>query len=57
MSKITELARGQITIADRLTVELIVSIETPAVITIRWPDLPTITNPRRRPGLPTWSGG
>ena len=37
MSKVTELASGQITTADSVTVELVEADETPAVVTIRWP--------------------
>jgi hypothetical protein len=47
MSKITELAAGQITAADTITVELVGAAETPAVVIIRWPDKPTVLHPRR----------
>jgi hypothetical protein len=34
---VTELARGAITAADTLTIELVEADETPAVVIIRWP--------------------
>jgi hypothetical protein len=37
MSKVTELATGQITSTETITVELIEANETPAVIIVRWP--------------------
>jgi hypothetical protein len=48
MSTIT-LATGQITAADKLTIELVQAIETPDTVLIRWPAAPTVTNPRRFP--------
>jgi hypothetical protein len=48
MSKVTELAAGQITKADRLTVELVQAIETPPVVLVRWPDSPSVLNPNPR---------
>jgi hypothetical protein len=47
MSKVTELASGQITAVDSIVVELIEADETPAVVIIRWPDKPTVLHPRR----------
>ena len=47
MSKITELASGQITNAEILTVELVEADETPAVVIIRWPLKATVLHPRR----------
>jgi hypothetical protein len=47
MSQITELAFGQITAVDSITIELVEADETPAVIMIRWPVKPTVTHPRR----------
>ena len=41
------LASGQITAADRLSVELVQAIETPSTILIRWPDAPSVTDPRK----------
>jgi hypothetical protein len=41
MSKGTELASGQITATDTVTIELIEANETPEVI-IRWPSKPTV---------------
>ena len=49
MSKITELAAGQITPADSLTIELVEADETPAVVIIRWPLKATVLHPRRFP--------
>jgi hypothetical protein len=49
MSKITELATGQITTVDSVTVELVEAHETPAVVIIRWPLKPTVLHPRRFP--------
>ena len=46
MSKII-LAAGQLTTADKLSVELVRAIETPTTILIRWPGAPTVTDPRR----------
>ena len=47
MSNVTPLATGQITPADKLTIELVQAIETPTTILIRWPGAPTVTDPRR----------
>jgi hypothetical protein len=47
MSKVIELASGQITPADRLTVELVKPTDMPAIVRIRWPQMPSITNPRQ----------
>jgi hypothetical protein len=49
MSKITELASAAITAVDSLTVELVETDETPAVVIIRWPDKATVLHPRRFP--------
>ena len=49
MSKITELAAGQITAAETITVELVEADETPAVVIVRWPAKPTVFHPRRFP--------
>jgi hypothetical protein len=40
MSKVTELASGQFTSTETITVELIEADETPAVIIVRWPSNP-----------------
>ena len=40
MSKITELAKGQITATDTITIELVEADETPAVVIVRWPGKP-----------------
>ena len=49
MSKVTELATGQITATETITVELIEANETPAVVIIRWPARPSVLHPRRFP--------
>jgi hypothetical protein len=49
MSKVTELATGQLNGHDTITVELVVADETPAVVIIRWPSKPTVLHPRRFP--------
>jgi hypothetical protein len=49
MSKVTELASGQINAADVLTIELIEANETPAVIIVRWPPRPSVLHPRLFP--------
>jgi hypothetical protein len=41
----TELAVGQITNHDKLTIELIEPPDLPAVIRIRWPDKPSMCPP------------
>ena len=51
MSKITELASGQITAVDSLTIELVEAEETPAVVIIRWPVKPTVLHPAATPRL------
>ena len=47
MSKVTELASGQITAIDTITVELIETDQTPAVVIVRWPSKPTVLHPHR----------
>ena len=47
MSKITELARGQINASDLLIVDLVTPPDAPQVILIRWPGAPTVTNQRK----------
>jgi len=47
MSKTIELASGQITRTDALTIELVKPTDMPAVIMIRWPVQPTISDPRQ----------
>jgi hypothetical protein len=49
VSQITELASGQITAADTLTIELVEAEKTPAVVIVRWPVKPTVFHPRRFP--------
>jgi hypothetical protein len=49
MSKVTELASGQVTTVDSITIELVEADETPAVVIIRWPAKPSVLHPRRFP--------
>jgi hypothetical protein len=49
MSKVTELASGQLTTTETITVELIETDETPAVVIVRWPTKPTVIHPHRFP--------
>jgi hypothetical protein len=49
MSKVTELATGQITSTETITVELVEANETTAVIIVRWPSKPTVIHPHRFP--------
>jgi hypothetical protein len=56
LSKVTQLATGQITAVDVLTIELVETDEHLTVVIIRWPDKPSVIHPRRFPdagrGLP-----
>jgi hypothetical protein len=49
MSKVPQLATGQIIAVDTLIIELGEADETPAVVIIRWPVGPTVLHPRRFP--------
>jgi hypothetical protein len=49
MSKITELASGQLNGTASITIELVEADETPAVVIIRWPAKPSVLHPRRFP--------
>jgi hypothetical protein len=49
MSNITELASGQITAIDTITIELVQADETPAVVVIRWPSKSSVLHPRLFP--------
>jgi hypothetical protein len=42
MSNVTELATGQITAVDSITIELVEADETLAVVIVRWPLKPTV---------------
>ena len=42
MSRVTELASGQINGRDTITIELIEADGAPAVIIVRWPARPTV---------------
>ena len=44
MSKVIELASGQITEAETITIELIEADDTAAVV-VKWPDRPTVCTP------------
>jgi hypothetical protein len=47
MSNVTELATGQLTATETITVELVEADETPAVVIIRWPSKATVLHPHR----------
>jgi hypothetical protein len=49
MSQVTELASGQITAVDTITIELVDADGTPAVVIVRWPVKPSVIHPRRLP--------
>jgi hypothetical protein len=49
MSKVTELASGQITSTESITVELVETDQTPAVVIVRWPSKATAFHPRPLP--------
>jgi hypothetical protein len=49
MSKVTQLAGGQLNATDTLTIELVEADETPAVVIITWPAKPSVLHPRRFP--------
>jgi hypothetical protein len=51
MSKVTELASGQITAVAAITIELIEANETPAVVIVRWPAKPSVLHPHRVPAV------
>jgi hypothetical protein len=57
MSKITELATGQLTATDSITIELVEADETPAVVIITWPAKPTVLHPRRFPSCANTAAG
>ena len=47
MSKVTELASGQLTSTETITVELIEADEAHAVVIVRWPNKATVIHPHR----------
>ena len=47
MSRVTELASGQIDGHDMITVELVEAEELPAVVIVTWPLKATVLHPRR----------
>jgi hypothetical protein len=49
MSKVTELASGQLAATETITVELIEANETPAVVIVRWPSKPSVSIPVASP--------
>jgi hypothetical protein len=49
MSQITQLASGQITAVDVLTIELVETDEHPTVVIIRWPDKASVIHPQTVP--------
>jgi hypothetical protein len=49
MSEITQLAAGQLTASDTVTIELVEADETPAVIIVRWPLKASVIHPHRFP--------
>lgn len=49
MTHVTELATGQLTTSEFITIELIEADETPVVVIVRWPVKPTVLHPRRFP--------
>jgi hypothetical protein len=49
MSQITELASGQITATDHLSIELVETATTPAVVIVTWPAKPSVLHPYRFP--------
>ena len=49
MSKVTQLASGQINAVHSLTVELVEADETPAVVIVQWPRQATVLHPKRFP--------
>jgi hypothetical protein len=51
MSQVTELASGQLTAVDTLTIELVQADKTPAVIIIRWPAKASVLHPQRFPAV------
>jgi hypothetical protein len=51
VSNITELASGQLTSTESITVELIEPDETPAVVIVRWPSKANVIHPRRFPDV------
>jgi hypothetical protein len=47
MSKISELASGQITPSDAIVVVLVEPTDIPNSVVIHWPAAPTVCDPRR----------
>lgn len=51
MSTVVPLAFGPITAVDALMIELITPPDTPPIVMVRWPEAPTVVNPRRFPAV------
>ena len=51
MTKVTELASGQINGVHQIIIELVQADETPAVVIVRWPVKPTVLHPYRFPAV------
>jgi hypothetical protein len=51
VSKVAQLASGQLNGADSIRVELVEADETPAVVIVTWPAKPTVCHPRRFPDV------
>jgi hypothetical protein len=47
MTHVTELATAWLTATDQITIELVQTDETPAVVIITWPGKPSVIHPRR----------
>jgi hypothetical protein len=45
MSKVTQLAAGQLTKSDTMTIELVKASDTPPAVLIRWPEAPSVLAP------------
>jgi hypothetical protein len=51
MSQITELASGQLTATDAVTIELVQADDHPTMVIIRWPSKASVFHPQRFPGV------
>jgi hypothetical protein len=47
MANVTELATGRINNADTITIELVQADDSSAAVIVKWPDKPTVLQPRR----------
>jgi hypothetical protein len=48
MSKIIQLAAGQVTRADSISIDLVTPTDAPAMILVRWPQAPSVAEPTPR---------